>query len=366
MKLKKIELSTFRNYDKLELEFSKNIVCFTGLNGQGKTNVVEAIAVLGLLNSFRTNNYSDMIKFDSKGFYLRAEFVNKSGRELEVKISYDGEVKKIFFQNKRIIRFSELWGKIPVVYLIPEESLVTSGPPASRRDFIDKLISMIDGEYFSALNDYNKIIKQKNKILSAMKTGESSSYDMLKIYNSKIAELGSLIYKKRKSFLEDFLVLFKNILLNISDGLYEGDIRYETQSDEKEYFKSLSENLSKYLNTEIRRGTTAVGSHKDDLIFLINGRQLRNYGSKGQHKLFLVALKLSGIEYIKSVTDEYPVFIMDDLYSEIDDKKSMKVAKILDNDIQTFITTSSGRIIDQLDPKISQLYKIENGECIAV
>jgi DNA replication and repair protein RecF len=189
---------------------------------------------------------------------------------------------------------------------------------------------------------------------------------MLKIYNSKIAELGSLIYKKRKSFLEDFLVLFKNILLNISDGLYEGDIRYETQSDEKEYFKSLSENLSKYLNTEIRRGTTAVGSHKDDLIFLINGRQLRNYGSKGQHKLFLVALKLSGIEYIKSVTDEYPVFIMDDLYSEIDDKKSMKVAKILDNDIQTFITTSSGRIIDQLDPKISQLYKIENGECIAV
>jgi DNA replication and repair protein RecF len=173
MKLKKIELSTFRNYDKLELEFSKNIVCFTGLNGQGKTNVVEAIAVLGLLNSFRTNNYSDMIKFDSKGFYLRAEFVNKSGRELEVKISYDGEVKKIFFQNKRIIRFSELWGKIPVVYLIPEESLVTSGPPASRRDFIDKLISMIDGEYFSALNDYNKIIKQKNKILSAMKTGES-------------------------------------------------------------------------------------------------------------------------------------------------------------------------------------------------
>jgi len=125
-------------------------------------------------------------------------------------------------------------------------------------------------------------------------------------------------------------------------------------------------NLSKYLNAEIKRGTTLIGAHKDDLEFMINGRSLRRFGSKGQHKLFLVALKLAEIEYIKSITEEYPIFILDDLYSEIDEKKSLQVARILDKDIQTFITTSNNKIIEQLDKNSSQLYRVENGYCAAV
>jgi len=366
MKLRKIELVNFRNYEKLELEFSKNIICFTGLNGQGKTNIVEAISVLGLLNSFRTSSYSDLVKFDTDYFFLKADFHNRNKRSLEVQISYDKEIKKILFQNKRILRFSEMWGKIPIVYLIPDESIITTGPPNARREFMDKLLSMVDAEYFSVLNDYNLIIKQKNRVLFNLKSGEKFNMDMVGIYNSKIAELGTKLYIKRMAFLDSFAIFFKEILFSISDGLYSGEINYETLMEEKKYFETLSANLSKYKNDEIRRGTTLVGAHKDDLDFMINSRSLRKYGSKGQHKLFLVALKLAEIEYIKSVTEEYPIFILDDLYSEIDEKKSLQVAKILDNDIQTFITTSNSRIIDQLDKSSSQLFRVDNGICEAV
>lgn len=366
MKLKKIGLTNFRNYGDLELEFDKNIICFTGLNGQGKTNIAEAVSVLGLLTSFRTGSYSEMIRFGEEGFFIKGEFFNSSGRDIEVVISYDGNIKKIMYQNKRITRFSEMWGKIPVVYLIPDESIITTGPPAARRDFCDRLISLTDSEYLQMLNEYNSVIKQKNKVLSEMKAGISQSSELIAIYNSKIASAGSGIYIKRTEFIKNFLPYFVEIFDFISDGLYAGNIIYETIMDEKDYEKSLSVTLREQKIQEIKRGISVIGPHKDDLDFMINGRSLRKFGSKGQHKLFLVALKLAGTEYIKSVTDEYPIFVLDDLYSEIDENKSLKVAKILDKDIQTFITTSNSRIIDQLDQNVSQLFRVDNGNCTAV
>ena len=366
MKLKELELVNFRNYGKLELEFSKNIICFTGLNGQGKTNVVEAVAVLGLLNSFRTQNYSDFIKFGEEYFFIKGIFLDKNKASLEIQISYDNKTKKIVFQNKRILRFSEMWGKIPVVYLIPDESVITNGPPSARREFTDKLLSMVDSQYFSALNDYNTVIKQKNRMLLSAKQGGRIDMTILRVYNSKIASLSSEIYSRRQVFLKDFLIYFKEIFPFISNNLYDGDIKYETSYDQNSYLESLKEKLEQYSQIEIKRGTSLLGAHKDDLEFLLNGRQLKKFGSKGQHKLFLVALKLAEIEYIKSITDEYPVFILDDLYSEIDEKKSMSVARVLDKDIQTFITTSNSRIVDQLDKKITQLFEIDNAVCRAV
>ncbi|MFA6652764.1 MAG: DNA replication and repair protein RecF [Candidatus Delongbacteria bacterium] len=366
MKLKKIQLKNFRNYETLELEFSKNIICFTGLNGQGKTNIAEAVSVLGLLSSFRTVSYSEMIKFGESGFYISGEFVNNSGRDIEVVISFDGKIKKIMYQNKRITRFSEMWGKIPIVYLIPDESLITTGPPASRRDFFDRMISLTDADYLHLLNEYISVIKQKNKVLSEIKEGRPQAAELIGIYNSKIAADGNGIFEKRTEFIKKFLPYFTEILEFISDGLYSGGINYETIMDMHDYGTSLTGLLKEQKDQEIRRGVSVIGPHKDDFDFLINGRSLRKYGSKGQHKIFLVALKLAGTEYIKSITDEYPIFVLDDLYSEIDEFKSLKVAKILDKDIQTFITTSNSRIIDQLDKKVSQLFSVENGKCTAV
>jgi DNA replication and repair protein RecF len=259
-----------------------------------------------------------------------------------------------------------MWGKIPVVYLIPDESIITTGPPGARRDFCDRLISMTDNEYISILSEYITVVKHKNRVISEIKAGNNSGAEMIEVYNSKISGTGAKIFLKRVKFISDFLPYFKEILLFISDGLYRGDIGYDTLMTKHEYHKSLTKMLSENKLSEIKRGVSYIGPHKDDLDFTINESSLRKFGSKGQHKLFLVALKLAGIEYIKSVTDEYPVFVLDDLYSEIDENKSLKVAKILDKDIQTFITTSNSRIIDQLDRKVSQLYMIENGNCAGI
>ncbi len=366
MKLKKIELSNFRNYEKLELEFKKNIICLTGLNGQGKTNIAEAVSVLGLLNSFRTCSYSEMVRFGGDCFFIKGEFTNTDKRDIEVSISFDGATKKIMYQNKRVLRFSEIWGKIPVIYLIPDESIITTGPPNARRDFCDRLISMTDPGYLALLNEYSAVVKHKNRVISDIRSGDSSAADMISVYNTKIAAAGSEIFLRRMKFISDFLPCFKEILLFISDGLYEGNIAYESIMEKDDYKNDLSRLLNEQKTQEIRRGVSFLGPHKDDLEFEINGKSLRKFGSKGQHKLFLVALKLAGTEYIKSVTDEYPIFILDDLYSEIDENKSLKVARILDKDIQTFITTSNSRIVDQLDPNVSELFMVENGKCAAV
>ncbi|MBN2788741.1 MAG: DNA replication/repair protein RecF [Candidatus Delongbacteria bacterium] len=361
MKLNKLILDNFRNYNDLDITFDKDVVCFTGLNGQGKTNLIEAISVLGLLNSFRTNNYDEMKKFGEEYFFISGEFTDKNDNRLSIKISYSDKKKKVTFQDKKILKFSDFWGNIPIVYLIPDESVITTGPPLERRKFVDKLLSMIDREYFSLLKNYSKIIKQKNKILFDLKKENSFQTEMIDVYNDQIVLYGSKLFEKRVEFLKGFEKFFKDILIFISDGLFGGSISYSSEMDQKSYSSDLREKLSVNKRTEVYRGLSIIGPHKDDLIFDINGNDLRKYGSKGQHKLFLVALKLSEIKYIKSITDEYPVFLLDDLYSEIDEKKSAKIAKILDEDIQTFITTSNSGIIKQFDQNNTKIFNVING-----
>ncbi|MCK4980343.1 MAG: DNA replication/repair protein RecF, partial [Candidatus Delongbacteria bacterium] len=338
MKLNKIILDNFRNYNKLDMSFDKDIICFTGLNGQGKTNLIEAISVLGFLNSFRTKNYNEMKKFDEDYFFISGDFTDKNSNKLSIKISFNDKKKKVIFQDKKVMKFSDFWGNIPMVYLIPDESIITTGPPLERRKFVDKLLSMIDKEYFSLFKNYSKTIKQKNKVLYSFKRENVFQPEMIEIYNEQLLEYGNKIFNKRIEFLERFNEFFKDILLFISDGLYIGDISYTSSIDLKNYYEDLKKQLFEQKRTEKDRGLSIIGPHKDDLVFEINNNDLRKYGSKGQHKLFLVALKLAEIKYIKSITDEYPIFLLDDLYSEIDEMKSSKIAKMLDKDIQTFIT----------------------------
>jgi DNA replication and repair protein RecF len=361
MKLNKIILDNFRNYNKLDIEFDKDIVCFTGLNGQGKTNLIEAISVLGLLNSFRTKNYNEMKKFGKDYFFISGNFVDKNDNELSIKISFSNRKKKVIFQDKKVLKFSDFWGNIPIVYLIPDESIITTGPPLERRRFVDKLLSMINKEYFSLLKNYTKTIKQKNKILYNFKRDRNFQPEMVEVYNEQLLKYGNKIYNKRIEFLEGFDKFFKDILLFISDGLFTGDISYSSAMDQNSYKADFKKQLSDNVNLERDRSLSMIGPHKDDLVFEINDNDLRKYGSKGQHKLFLVALKLAEIKYIKSITNEYPVFLLDDLYSEIDEKKSGKIAKILDKDIQTFITTSNSSIINQFDPNNTHIFKVTEG-----
>ena len=367
MKIKSIRLVNFRNFSSLELNFHKKIIYLVGLNGQGKTNVVEAISVLALLNSFRTNSYSLLQKNGEQFFTLSGEFLDNNGFDIDVKISYENTKKKIVLNDKRVIKFSDYWGKIPLVYLIPEEGVITQGPPSERRRFLDKLLSLVSKEYFDYLQKYSKIIKSKNNILNQAKKDsfsiekKKSYYDMIIVYNNQLVEYGSKIFELRLNFLEKYNKYFNTTISAISDNIHSGSLKYHSTLDISNYSIEFKNKLSSSMDFEIMRGLSMIGPHKDDLIFELNEYNLRNFGSKGQHKIFLVALKLAEIEFIKSITNEYPIFILDDLYSEIDNEKSKKIAELLDRDIQTFITTHDDSKISYFNKENIQALKVNEG-----
>lgn len=364
MKIKNIALHNFRNYKELKLEFKKKIIYIVGLNGQGKTNIVEAISVLALLSSFRTKNYELLLKRDENAFFLRADFIDSNYRELNIKIGYEGKKKKVIFQDKKVMRYSDLWGKIPLVYLIPDESIITSGPPGERRKFLDRLLSLVSRTYFDNLKNYNRVLKQKNALLVKAKKENMKPVEMIEVLNSQLVNYAVQLVSLRVDFLQKYEEYFCKILSGISDNAYKGSLKYNSSVvfDEK-YKEKLSQRLKEIINIEIIRGTSLSGPHKDDLNFEINNYNLRNFGSKGQHKIFLVALKLAEIEFIKSITNEYPIFILDDLYSEIDNEKCEKIAMILDQNIQTFITTCDYSKMEFFNEDNIQIIEVENGIC---
>ena len=364
MKIKNIALHNFRNHKKLKLEFNKKIIYIVGLNGQGKTNLVEAISVLALLSSFRTKNYEYLLKKDEDAFFLKADFIDSNHRELNIKIGYGEKKKRVVFQDKKVVRYSDLWGKIPLVYLIPDESIITSGPPGERRKFLDRLLSLVSRTYFDCLKNYNRVLKQKNALLVKAKKENIKPVEMIEVLNYQLVDYASQLVLLRIDFLQKYEKYFCEILSQISDNAYKGSLKYNSSVVFNEQYKEkLSQKLKEKLNIEIIRGTSLSGPHKDDLDFEINNYNLRNFGSKGQHKIFLVALKLAEIEFIKSITNEYPIFILDDLYSEIDNEKCEKIAMILDHNIQTFITTCDYSKIEFFNKDNIQIIEIKNGTC---
>ncbi|PID29417.1 MAG: hypothetical protein CR982_02890 [Candidatus Cloacimonadota bacterium] len=361
MKINRLRINNFRNYKELEINFDNKTVYLTGENGQGKTSMIEAISVLSLLNSFRSKNYNHLKNSESKTFFLEAFFTDSTGKILDVSISFDGKNKQISFLGKKISKMSDFYGKIPLVYLVPDQGIITYGPPMERRKYIDSFISMIDSEYFKALKYYNLTLKQKNSVLIENRKNGGDIDAVISVYNNQLIDYGTKIFSKRVYFINNFKKIFNKIITYISENIKTADIVYKSSIDIKNYREDFKSSLNKNRYLEIARGGSLIGPHKDDIVFKINDFNLRIYGSKGQHKIFLVALKLTELEYIKSLKYEYPIFLIDDLYSEIDDSKSKRIASLLDKDIQTFITTCDKSKLELFNKDSTQVIDIKNG-----
>ncbi len=364
MKINNLELLNFRNINSQQIKFNKRIIYIVGENGQGKTNLIEAISILSLLKSFRTNNYKNLITYEKDYFVLKSDFSKDDQTNLKIMMSYQNGHKNIKLNNKKIEKFSDLWGKIPLVYLISDETIITSGPPKERRNFLDQLISIVSRDYFNALKQYKILIQQKNKVLLELKKRELFAKDLLNVYNQQIIALSEIIVSKRIKFLKEYQHFFKEILSYISANLYQGEIIYQSLIKTNDYSTNLALKLKEKMDDEINRGNSLVGPHKDELIFKINDKDIRFFGSKGQQKIFLISLKLAEIEFIKLFTDEYPIFLIDDLYGEIDFEKSTKIAQILDKDIQTIITTCDKDKIKLFNRENLEIIEIAQGKVI--
>lgn len=363
MKLNKLELKNFRNYEDLKLQFSPNINIFYGDNAVGKTNILESIYVLAITKSHRINIDKHLIKEGLQATKIKGELeLQKETKKFEILINTKGKSVKI---NDIIIKkISHYISNFNVIMFFPSDLDLIKGNPSSRRKFLNIEIAQIDNKYLSILNEYNLLVKNRNEYIKNKKM-EELDLTYLSIINEQISKKGTEIYKKRIDFIEKLNQKTKKIYKTIFE---EGnlDIEYKTNIDitslknEDEIREILFKKLTSNIKRDLFLGMTVNGPHRDDLIFYLNKNDIRNHASQGQQRIIMVCLKLAEIEIFKEITGEYPVLLLDDIFSELDEKKQNNIIKYIKNDIQTFITTTDLNSLDDKLLKDSKIFNVKN------
>lgn len=335
MKLQRAILRNFRNYKSADVVFSDGINVFLGKNAQGKTNIIEALYFACVGRSPRTSKDKELIMFDCPDAYVDVRGETAAGPErIEIYINRS-ENKRISINQTPVLRIGELLGTIGVVFFSPEELKIVKDGPADRRRFLDIDISQLSKNYFYSLNRYNKALSQRNRLLKSGKADEGTLF----IWDEQLASAGADITAARRDYVNTLAQHARLAQEYLTDGKeslvisYEG-IEGETAAEIKaEHLKLLAADRER----DIRNGYTCEGAHKDDIKITVNGSDLRIYGSQGQLRTAALALKLAEIEVFKAMNGEYPVLILDDVLSELDEARARKLIERV-SVMQTFIT----------------------------
>ena len=366
MQIDAITLLNFRNYLNLNLNFSNNINIFVGDNAQGKTNLLEAIYLGAMARSHRSFSEQELINWDKEEAVISIVFFRKHVKNL-LKIKLIGNKNKEIIYNNFNCSLKEVMGSLTAVLFSPEDLLIVKGAPALRRRFLDNEISQASPSYYKNLLDYNRITIQRNNLLKNIRENKEN-IAMLSYWDEQLIKKASLIFLKRMESIKKLNMIanlyHRKLTLNkeslsINYFLQGLDGEIKDIVDIKEwYYKKLKEHEKE----DIFKGITSIGPHRDDLIFTINNYNLKNFGSQGQQRTGILALKLAELEFIKSETGEYPILLLDDIMSELDEKRRNELLFFLKERVQTFITTTDERYF----PKdlAAKFYKIKEGRVI--
>lgn len=355
MHLKQLSLVNFKNYEESELFLSKQANCFTGNNGEGKTNVLDAIHYLSFCKSFFNPIDSHNIKHEAPFFLIQGHYELNNVEE-EIYCGLKKNQKKVFKRNKKEYnRLADHIGLFPLVMISPSDSdLITEGSE-SRRKFIDSVISQFDKKYLEALISYNKIISQRNALLKHF--GKTGSFDAesLEIWDMQLIVQGHKIHAVRKDFLEGFTPIFQHYYEQISGNKEQVNITYSSHLNEAGFEHVLANALQKDRFVEY----TSAGTHKDNLIFTINGYPVKKYASQGQQKSFLIALKLAQFDVIKKQKEIAPILLLDDIYDKLDDLRVQQLMQLVcsENFGQLFITDTHPTRLSDIFKRSSVDYK---------
>lgn len=353
MKISSLKLVNFRNYERINLDFQDNLNIIYGNNGAGKTNLVEAIYALSITKSFRTNDDKKMIKKGELSTNIEGVVISNTENNYQVILNKEG--KKVKIDNNIISKISEYIANIKIVLLQPDEQTIFNDSPSVRRKLLNIEISQLEKDYIIYLNNYNKILKQRNFYLRETYINGNASKDYLNILTKKMIEYGLKIYEFRENFINQINEFISECYKNIFEI---GELKVKYQSDYKNKTKEeLFDNYQKNYNKEINLGKTAFGIHHDDIIFQLDKQNIAEWGSNGQQKNAIFAFKLAEIMVIYNKTGEYPILILDDLFSALDNEKIKNIVKLLNNDIQTFITTTE---LDRIDDDLLKNAKLFN------
>lgn len=358
MFLKKLSLFNYKNISEASYDFDTKINCFVGKNGVGKTNVLDAIYHLAYGKSYFNPLAVQNIKHGEEFFVIDGEF-EKVQRNEQIVSSFKKGQKKILKRNgKPYEKFSDHIGFIPLVIISPADNDLIIEGSETRRKFIDSVISQLDGTYLQELIQYQKIIGQRNALLKYFALNRVFETDTLSIYNEQLNALGQPIFEKRKRFIEEFLPIFNKHHQAITGAAEVVQLVYESHLFEHDTLTLLEENLAKDRALQY----TSMGIHKDDLAFQIDQYPIKKFGSQGQQKSFLIALKLAQFEFVKKQSGEKPILLFDDIFDKLDETRVSKIIEMVNQEEfgQLFISDTHTDRTENIVKTTHQSYKIFN------
>ena len=358
MYLKAISLYNYKSFSEANFDFDTKINCFVGKNGIGKTNILDAIYHLSYGKSYFNPLAVQNIKHGEEFFVIDGTF-EKNERTEQIICSLKKNHKKILKRNgKQYEKFSDHIGFIPLVIISPADSdLIVEGSD-TRRKFIDSVISQLDATYLQELIQYQKIIIQRNALLKYFALNHVFENDTLSIYNEQLNSLGQRIFEKRKQFLDDFIPIFNKHHRAITGSAESVQLVYESQLFDNNLLTLLQENINK----DRALHYTSVGVHKDDLSFEIDHYPIKKFGSQGQQKSFLIALKLAQFEFVKKQSGVKPILLFDDIFDKLDETRVEKIIEMVNDDVfgQLFISDTHPERTEDIVKSTHQSYKIFN------
>jgi len=365
MKLKSLNLKNFRNYSVASLILSPNVNIFIGDNGSGKTNILEAIYVLSLTKSSRYGTEVDLIKNGESGLNIMGE-VEKEDYIKKYEVKIDKFAKRVFINNTQIKKISSYISEFCITSFLPNDIEIIKGSPSIRRNLLNIQIGMLYNNYLKFVNEYNSLLRIRNDYLKRLSINSFSDGKYLDIINDKMIDLSVKIYYFRFFYLSEINKILPDVFKKIS-GVENVKVGYQNSLnieyfDENKIREIMQKKYKNNLNKEIMQGVTITGLHRDDLVFFLNDLDAKIYASQGQQRLLVIAYKISELLLFKKIKNDYPVLLLDDVFSEIDSKKRNKIVKFFKDDIQVIITTTDIEDINEKIVEKAKVFFIKNGE----
>lgn len=357
MIIQQIKIRNFRNYQKMEMHFTNGIHVLVGKNGQGKTNFLESLYYLSCTKSHRTNEQNHLIKKGENFFMLETQIIKKE-RKMDVKCIVNEKGKNLFLYNTPVKKVSDFIGEVNTVMFCPNDLFLFEASPKERRKFIDLELGKLSSSYTQTLNTYYSLLKERNAYLKRSQIQK----EFIEVMNERMIDSQITIIKQRQKCIDDLLVNSKYFYEKLSKDTSSLSCKYVSFVAFDDVNKMKEEMRLKYeksFERDCLYKQTHMGIHKDDFIFMIEGQEVCSYASQGQKRSIILSLKLGVVETIYLLNKEYPILLLDDVFSELDEYRRNILFSLLKEEMQIFISTTD-KI--EVENKHLQYYEVDDGK----
>lgn len=367
MYLSELQLNHYRNYESVDVHFSPDTNVLIGENAQGKTNLLEAIYVLALARSHRTNTDRELIQWHEDFAKITGLVQRSAGKTpLELVLSQKGKKAKV--NHLEQAKLSQYIGRLNVVLFAPEDLNIVKGSPAVRRHFIDMEFGQMSSKYLYNISQYKSILKQRNQYLKQLQRRQAKDLVYLGVLSDQLAAYGAEVTVARRQFLQQMEKWAQKLHQEITKDREVLTFKYQSQIPEEQLDQSVEELYQQFQTLyekqqirEVEQGTTLIGPHRDDVQFLVNDKDVQAFGSQGQQRTTALSVKLAEIDLMKAQTGEYPILLLDDVLSELDDLRQTHLLKTFQNKVQTFLTTTSLENVKKEIIATPRVFTVTNG-----